>query len=506
MSQYFYFWEQFSELKGELSRSLYPGPTAPEFEFIKALTERVTSIATSATHIYWSSNQIGGSPTPSINRAKLDGTGVEKEWITWAGKSGYEVQITVDETHIYWAKTQSGEGSSNEIGRANLDGTEKTEKLVVTENQNKIRGITVDATHIYWIGRPKGFNEAIGRAKLDGTEVEVEWIKLTRTPEQIVLDSTHIYVNTGEGFIFRAKIDGTEPEEWFETIGETHGISIDSTYLYCLCWREGPKKGYIARISIATKIEEPEWLSLGSILEGKTPELLALSAPSKEPPVLTNPGTQDNHVGETVSLTIVATNTEEYQATGLPEGLSINSSTGKITGTPKHVGHFTVKITVKGKGGEVSDEFVWIIEPKLCVKPTDPGAPWELFVPQSIVAEPGDAIISASSGRLLLNENGKLTRIQSNIFGIEKYFKPSGKFFYNTAYTPSNQFITLAIISTKEQNPSHVFIGGTEVAEIEYHGSVVPMTFIIPKETTWEVKAAGTEELKSVAYAFFPSA
>ena len=134
-----------------------------------------------------------------------------------------------------------------------------------------------------------------------------------------------------------------------------------------------------------------------------------------------------------------------------------------------------------------------------------------IYEPQGITggeiqAEPGDAILSSSSGRVLLNQEGQLTEIKSSKFAlIEKYVKQKGPFFYNTIYTPSKEFVTLAVISPGFQNPGFVFIGGEEVAEIEFHGSVVPMTFIIPKDTTWEIKAIGSTELKSVAYAFFPS-
>jgi hypothetical protein len=78
-------------------------------------------------------------------------------------------------------------------------------------------------------------------------------------------------------------------------------------------------------------------------------------------PELTNPGTQTNFVKESVVLKIKSTFTTEYEAIGLPEGLSINSSTGEITGEPKKEETVKVKLKVKGLGGEASDEFEWII-------------------------------------------------------------------------------------------------------------------------------------------------
>ena len=60
---------------------------------------------------------------------------------------------------------------------------------------------------------------------------------------------------------------------------------------------------------------------------------------------LTNPGQQRTTVKTPVSLQIKAADTRSqavtYAATGLPIGLTINSSTGKITGQPKRIGNST---------------------------------------------------------------------------------------------------------------------------------------------------------------------
>jgi len=52
-----------------------------------------------------------------------------------------------------------------------------------------------------------------------------------------------------------------------------------------------------------------------------------------------------------------------WSATGLPAGLSINASTGQITGTPTTVGTSSVTITATGGGLSGSATFTWTVNP-----------------------------------------------------------------------------------------------------------------------------------------------
>jgi hypothetical protein len=82
---------------------------------------------------------------------------------------------------------------------------------------------------------------------------------------------------------------------------------------------------------------------------------------------VTNPGNQTGTVGTAVSLQITATDsasgqTLTYSATGLPAGLSINSSTGLISGTPTTAGSNSVTVTAKDTTGATgSASFTWTI-------------------------------------------------------------------------------------------------------------------------------------------------
>ncbi len=82
---------------------------------------------------------------------------------------------------------------------------------------------------------------------------------------------------------------------------------------------------------------------------------------------VTNPGSQSGTVGKAASLQINATDsasgqTLTYSATGLPAGLSINSTTGLISGTPSAAGTSTVTVTAKDTtGASGSTSFTWTV-------------------------------------------------------------------------------------------------------------------------------------------------
>ena len=80
-----------------------------------------------------------------------------------------------------------------------------------------------------------------------------------------------------------------------------------------------------------------------------------------------NPGTQTSTVGTAASLQVGATDsasgqTLTYSATGLPAGLSINSSTGLISGTPTTAGTSSVTVTAKDTTGATGTaSFSWAV-------------------------------------------------------------------------------------------------------------------------------------------------
>jgi len=182
-------------------------------------TKEACGIALDRSYIYWANAGSG------IGRANLDGTGVNQSFITGAmGPCG----VAVDGAHIYWANA-----GGTTIGRANLDGS--------GVNQNFITGlaspcnVAVDGAHIYWGDGAS----AIGRANLDGTGVNRSFITGgDGRAYGFALDGTYLYwansgvtqsfANSATGTtIGRAKLDGTDVEQNFiGGIDHPSGVAI----------------------------------------------------------------------------------------------------------------------------------------------------------------------------------------------------------------------------------------------------------------------------------------
>lgn len=89
--------------------------------------------------------------------------------------------------------------------------------------------------------------------------------------------------------------------------------------------------------------------------------------PNNTLPVVENPGNQENTVGNTINLSIFASDIDDdslsFSASNLPIDVVINPTTGQIVGTPSIAGTYNTVITVSDGIDSVNTSFTWVIQP-----------------------------------------------------------------------------------------------------------------------------------------------
>ncbi len=167
--------------------------------------------------LYW----VHGS---SIGRADLDGSNANNTFITGLNGPG---GIAIFNDKIYWTSFYD-----NKIGRADIDGTNVNQSFVANSG-NAPTGIAIDETNgvIYWIT----YNDhTIGRVDLDGvSNLNASLITgLGGQGVQIVVDEANskILWTVRGSAIGRANLDGTGLNTNFITgLSQNQALTIDAT-------------------------------------------------------------------------------------------------------------------------------------------------------------------------------------------------------------------------------------------------------------------------------------
>jgi hypothetical protein len=181
-------------------------------------------LAATSSNLYWAS-----LPGNSVGRYGLNPPGPLVQGLVSPAPMAYSV--AVDSNYIYWANSNSSNGQGS-IGRATLDGTVKEPNFI--PNLTDPRGVAVDGGHVYWTSFAAGSvgSGTIGRADLDGSNATNSFITNASGPIGLAVNSTHIYWANGgspNNSIGRANIDGTNPNQSFITASASPGyLAIDS--------------------------------------------------------------------------------------------------------------------------------------------------------------------------------------------------------------------------------------------------------------------------------------
>lgn len=191
-------------------------------QFGSSGVENGCGVAADSAHIYWAD---GGRDV--IGRSDIDGNNKELAFIAGANEP---CGVAVDGSHIFWANMADGT-----IGRARIDGSEVQQDFIT--GLGRPCGVAVNESHVYWtdVFRDNG----IGRADIDGKDVVLGLIEGGACG--VAVDSEHLFWTTFGSSIGRANLDGSMPN--FDFIGgleRSCGVAVDGAHIY---WAEQGEGG-----------------------------------------------------------------------------------------------------------------------------------------------------------------------------------------------------------------------------------------------------------------------
>lgn len=142
-------------------------------------------------------------------------------------------------------------------------------------------------------------------------------------------------------------------------------------------------------------------VSIANNDSNENPYTFAIQGNGMSAPVITSLLTASATQGTAFTYNIVATNSPTtYNATGLPAGLSINTTTGQITGTPTVSGTYNVTISATNAYGFDSETLVITIATGPCMSETSFSSTPSGWINNSVTFSSGEAVYGSNNGDL----------------------------------------------------------------------------------------------------------
>jgi hypothetical protein len=204
--------------------------------------------------LYWGATAfVNGGTVGSIGRASNDGGDLNANFITSGSSAG---SVTVAGNYVYWVDFANGS-----IGRANLDGT-NVDDAFISLNTVGITGLAVAGSYVYWA--ESSSSGTIGRASIDGTGVNQSFISNLAWPQGLTADGSHLYWASDFGrTIGRASLDGTGVNQSFiSNLNSPTAVAVDGSFVY---WTAS---GGIGRANLDGSSPNPSFITNADNLQG----------------------------------------------------------------------------------------------------------------------------------------------------------------------------------------------------------------------------------------------
>jgi hypothetical protein len=215
----------------------------------------IDGLAVGGGYVYAAENTV----PVHIGRAVVDSTGPhptlaspQPQFITVGSPQSRAEGIAVGGAYVYWT-------TESTIGRARLDGTQVEPEFIKNLASQSAQGIAVEGEYIYWDG-----GGAIARARLDGAELNPAYISGLEqsNPADLAADTEHLYWSSRES-IGRVSLSGASVEPRFLIASQPSGIAVDSAHIF---W--GGYNAPIGRAALDGKGAEPSWIDTQRAAEG----------------------------------------------------------------------------------------------------------------------------------------------------------------------------------------------------------------------------------------------
>ena len=200
-------------------------------------------------------------------------------------------------------------------------------------------GLSVNTTSGIISGTPTTAGTStvtLGATNASGTGSQALTITVTARP--VITSASTASGTVGASFSY--SIIGTNSPTSYSASGLPSGLTVNSS---------------TGIISGTPTIAATSSITIGAINSGGTGTAtltLTISAPVVGAPIISSSSTANGALTNAFAYTITASNTPtSFSASGLPAGLSLNSASGAITGTPTVAGTFTVTLGATNGSG-----------------------------------------------------------------------------------------------------------------------------------------------------------
>ena len=281
-------------------------------------------VAVDGSSVYWANslNDTETGPGTTLGKADLNGSSPTQSFVTGASGPCWPVRVDRESSpfsslYLYWVNsdtdaiaelhqgflpTQSyiaGAGSACGLGAevdspnslwwaAHADGSlmRQGSGSMLASGVDFPCGVAVNGQHVYWANNADSpcvlgvcaAGTTIGRADLDGNNVDDDFITGANRPCGVAVDSQHIYwSNSGTGTIGRANLDGTNPDPNFVPAASAScGIAVDAAiYPVCTSRSLKAKKGTSLAITLSCPSTQPLYEIVSGPSHGQTTGLNA---------------------------------------------------------------------------------------------------------------------------------------------------------------------------------------------------------------------------------------